>query len=84
MTDTPAIRIVALIAEPELGGTTRVTVAEPAPEEAPETVIQLGRLETVQGQEAVVWILTVTLPPAAEACRVVGEAEYVQKVVAAG
>jgi hypothetical protein len=37
-------------------------------EEVPETVIQLGRLETVQEQELVVWMLRVKLPPESEAC----------------
>ena len=63
------------LAAPELGATTRVTVAEPAPEDAPETVIQLGRPETTQEQEAVVWMLAVRLPPEAGACNVVGETE---------
>ena len=75
MTETPAIETVALIAEPELGATTRVTVAEPAPEDAPETVIQPGRLETAQGHAAPVWMLTVKLPPAAGACSEAGATE---------
>ena len=51
VTDTPAIKIVALRATPELGETTSVTVAEePVPEVAPEIVTQLGKPETVQGQ----------------------------------
>ena len=58
-----------------LGETTRVTEAEPEPEDAPETVIQPGKPETVQGQEGVVWMLTVKLPPEAGACNVVGETE---------
>ena len=68
MTDTPAIKIVALRGAPELGEATRVTVAEPAPEDAPETVIQPGKPETAHEQEAVVWMLTVRLPPEAGAC----------------
>ena len=76
VTDTPAIKIVALSDAPELGAATRVTVAEPEPDDAPETVIQLGKLETTQEQEAVVWMLTVKLPPVAGNCSEVGETEY--------
>jgi hypothetical protein len=67
--------MVALSAVPELGEITRVTEAEPAPKDTPETVIQLGRAEIVQGQAAVVSMLTVRLPLEAGACNVVGETE---------
>src|ERR1035438_8344182 len=67
-TARPAIEIVALRVAPELGKSSKVTVADPVPEAAPETVIQLGRPEIAQGQIAVVWMLTVRLPPAATAC----------------
>jgi hypothetical protein len=50
-------------------------VAGPVPEEAPETVIQPGKLETAQEQEGVVWMLTFKLPPGAGACNEVGETE---------
>jgi hypothetical protein len=50
-------------------------VADPAPEDAPETVIQLGRPETAQVQEAAVWMLKVKLPPEAGTGNVVGETE---------
>jgi len=50
-------------------------VAEPVPEEAPETVIQLGKPETAQKQEAVVWMLMVKLPPRRGPANVVGETE---------
>jgi hypothetical protein len=75
VTDTPAIETVALRAVPELEATTRVTVAGPAPEDAPETLIQLGKPETVQVQEASVWMVKVKLPPAAGPCKAVGETE---------
>ena len=75
MTETPTIEIVALRAAPELGETTRVTAAEPTPDDAPETVIQPGRPETVQEHEAVVWMLTVKLPPAEGACNDAGPTE---------
>src|ERR1017187_8509048 len=68
------------IAPELLGATTRVIVAGPLPELAPETVIQLGKPEMVQGQAGAVWMLTDKLPPAAGACNVVGETEYVQEV----
>jgi hypothetical protein len=74
-TETPANEIVALRAAPEFGATTRVTVAEPAPEDTPKTVIQLGRPDTVQVQEAVVWMLTVKFPPEAEIWNEVGVTE---------
>jgi hypothetical protein len=75
VTEIPAIEIAALRAVPELGEAARVTVAEPTPEDGPKTAIQLGRPETVQGQAAVVWMLTTKLPPVAGACDVVGETE---------
>ena len=75
VTDTPAINIVALRGAPELGETTRVTVAEPAPEDAPETVIQPGRPETAQGQLVLVWMLTAKLPPEVETCGELGATE---------
>jgi len=40
-------------------------------EEVPEAVIQLGRLETVQEQELVVWMPGVKLPPESGACNCV-------------
>ena len=73
MTDVPATEIVALSDAPEFGPTTRVTVAEPEPDDVTGTVIQLGKPETVQEQAAVVWMLTVKLPPEAGACKEVGE-----------
>jgi hypothetical protein len=73
-TETPAIKTAALRAAPELlGETTRATFAEPAPDDALETEIQLEKSETVQEQEAVVWMLTVKPPPEAGACNEVGE-----------
>jgi uncharacterized protein YfaQ (DUF2300 family) len=75
VTETPAAEIVALSAMPELGATTRVTEPEPVPEDAPETVIQLGRPETVQGQKAAVWTLAVRSPPEAGACNEAGATE---------
>jgi len=76
VTDTPAIRTVALSVAPELfGKTARATLAEPGPEDAAEAVIQPGKPETAQGQEAAVWMRTVRLPPDAGACNVVGETE---------
>ena len=78
VTGTPATETVALRGAPELlGKTARATEAETAPEDAPETAIQPGKPETAQGQEAAVWMPTVRLPPAAGACKVVGETEYV-------
>jgi hypothetical protein len=68
VTDTPAIEIVALRAVPELGEITRVTVAEPTPEDAPETVTQPAKPAIVHGQKAAVWTATVEVPPAAGAC----------------
>jgi hypothetical protein len=69
-----ATEIISLrAASVELGATTRVTVAGPEPDDAPETVTQAGKPETIQEQEAVVWMVTVKLPPAAGACHVVGE-----------
>jgi hypothetical protein len=68
--------MVALRGAPELlGKTARATEAEPGPEDAVETVIQPGKPETVQGQEALVWMLMVRLAPEAGACKVVGETE---------
>ena len=58
-----------------LGKTARTTEAEPGPEDAAEAVIQAGKPEIAQGQEAVVWMPTVKLPPEAGACNVVGETE---------
>jgi hypothetical protein len=57
----PAIETVAVRDSPELLGTAaRVTVAEPEPEEAPETAIQAGKPETVQKQEEpAAWMLSV-------------------------
>jgi hypothetical protein len=76
VTDTPAIRTVALRVAPELlGKTARAKEAEPGPEDAAEAVIQAGKPETAHGQEAAVWMLTVKLPPEAGACNVVGETE---------
>jgi hypothetical protein len=66
---------VALRAGPVLAATINVTLAEPTPEAAPERVIQLGRAEIVQGQEAAVWMLTVRLPLAAGNCNDVGATE---------
>jgi hypothetical protein len=61
---------------PELLATTaRVTEAEPAPDDAPETVIQPGKPETAQAQEAAVWMPTVKLPPEAANCNAVGDTE---------
>jgi len=62
VTGTFATEMVALRGEPELMATTRVTVAEPVPEAAPETVTQLGKFDTAQEQELVVWILTQSRP----------------------
>ena len=65
---------------PELLGTTAsVTEAEPAPEDAPETVIHPGKPETAQAQDAAVWMPTAKLPPEAGNCNAVGETEYVQE-----
>jgi hypothetical protein len=76
VTDTPAIRTVALRVAPELlGKTARITEAEPGPEDRAEAVIQGGTPEIAQGQETVVWMPTVKLPPEAGACNVVGETE---------
>jgi hypothetical protein len=75
VTGTPAIKIVALRGAPELGATTRVMVAESVPEDTPEIVIQFGKPETVQEQEAMLWMLTVKLPPDVGACNEVGETE---------
>jgi hypothetical protein len=71
----PATRTVAVRGVPGLGETRRARVAEAGPEDAPETVIQPGKPETVQGQEAAVWMLTATLPPEAGACNEAGETE---------
>jgi hypothetical protein len=80
VTGTPATKTVAVRVAPELlGRTARATEAETGPEDAAETVIQPGKPETAQGQEAAVWILTVTLPPEAGACNDAGETEYVQR-----
>jgi hypothetical protein len=73
VTGTPATKTVALRGAPELGETRKVTVAEAAPEDALETATQPGKPETVQGQEAAAWMLTVALPPEAGACNEVGE-----------
>ncbi len=43
----------------EFPATKRVTLPLPEPEELPETVIQVGRSETVQTHEELVWMLTV-------------------------
>jgi hypothetical protein len=51
--------------------------AEAGPEDAPEDAIQPGKPETAQVQEGAVWMVTVTMPPEAGACNVVGETEYV-------
>jgi hypothetical protein len=75
LTEAPAIKIVALRAGPELGMTMRVTVAGPTPEDAPETLIQLGRPEIAYEQEVAVWMLTVKSPPKAGACSEAGETE---------
>jgi hypothetical protein len=54
-TETPAMERVAVRAAPELAATVRVIEEAPVREVTPgETVIQLGMLETVQEQEAVV------------------------------
>jgi hypothetical protein len=75
VTETPAIKTVALRGAPVLGATTRVTEADLTLEDAPKTVIQLGKAETVQGQEAVVWMPAVKLPPEAGAWNEAGETE---------
>src|ERR1039457_1078858 len=74
-TDTPAIEMMAERPPPALAATARVMVAVPAPEDAPETVIQLGKPETVQEQEGVVCMPTVKLRPEAGACNDVGATE---------
>jgi hypothetical protein len=74
-TGTPATKTVALRGAPELGETRRLIVAEVGPEDAPETVIQAGKPETIQGQEAVVCTVTATLPPEAGAWNEAGETE---------
>ena len=70
VTETPAIKIVALSGAPELAARTSVTVAEPVPEDAPDTVIQLGKLETAQEHIKVVWILTVKMSTKTGECKV--------------
>jgi hypothetical protein len=74
VTGTPAIEIVALRSAPELGATARTIEVEVVTEK----VIQLGT-ETVQEQEALLWVpmvmLTVKPAPEAGACNVVGETE---------
>ena len=60
-----------------MGAATSVTVADPAPDPTPETAIQPGKARTAHEQEAAVWMLTVRLPPAKGACKVVGETVYV-------
>ena len=68
--------MVALRVAPELlGKTASATEAEPAPAGAVETVIQPGRPETAQVQEAAVWMVTVRPVPEAGACSVAGETE---------
>jgi hypothetical protein len=52
---------------PELGATSKVTVADPEPAAGPETVIHSGRLEMVQAQPASVVRVRGEFPPAAEA-----------------
>jgi hypothetical protein len=75
-TDAPAIVMVALRVVPELfGKTARAKEAEAAPVDAAETVIQPGKPEIAQGQDAAVWMPMATVPPEAGACSVVGETE---------
>jgi hypothetical protein len=68
--------MVAVRVAPELlGKTARATEAEPAPEDAPESVIHPGKPVTAQVQEAAVWMVTVKLVPEAGPCSMVGETE---------
>ena len=58
-----------------MGETSSVIAAEAGPEDAPETVIQAGNPETVQGHEVVVCTVTDRLPPEAGAWNEAGETE---------
>ena len=79
VTDAPATEIVALRVPPGLAAATRLTEAEPVPEDdALETVIQAGRLEMVQTQPAPVVIVREKLPPEGGATGVLGDMAYAQ------
>jgi hypothetical protein len=65
----------ALRAGPELAAAARVIVAGPVPTTLPEYVIHEGRLWTAQGHEALVWMVTLKLPPEVGGEKVVGLAE---------
>ena len=60
-----------------LGATTRVMVARPLPEPAPDTVIHSGSPGTDQEQrpEAAVWIASRKVPPEAGTCNEFGTME---------
>ena len=75
MTETPAIKMVALRLRRGVGADRQSHGGGTVPEDAPETIIQPGKPETAQKQEAAVWMATVTIPPEAGACNVVGETE---------
>ena len=72
VTGMPAIDRVAAREGPEFEAIARVRDAEPVPEAAPATVIQLGVPDTVHEQEAMVWMLTVKLPPETGGCNDAG------------
>ena len=72
--ETVAVRVA-----PVFAATLSVTLPEPAPTPLPETVIQAGKLWTIQAQDEPVWMVTEKLPPDAAGDKAGGVTEAVQE-----